>query len=207
MAEETGVKDAALSLFALGRGGSSTSSTEDRNDIDVSTTTNHNHGISSSFGAVAPPLLEAIPNPVIVNGGVNSCEGDQYQIYTATMAQSLPSKNNVKPKDPRRDTSVPFDEMQRLMRVYGSLKCLRNRQPVDSSKATKAESIKRKFYRWFPDLDERFCRTEEGWYVPKAGHEEEMRYREMKRRGDQDVLVKKRATKRMSSKQNTPPLV
>jgi hypothetical protein len=145
---------------------------------------------------------------VIVNGGVNSCEeGDQYQIYTATMARSLASKNNVKPKDPRRDTSVPFDEMQRLMRVYGSLKCLRNRQPVDSGKATKAESIKRKFYRWFPDLDERFCRTEEGWYVPKAGHEEEMRYREMKRRGDQDVLVKKRATKRMSSKHNAPPLV
>ena len=36
-------------------------------------------------------------------------------------AKAAPSKYNVKPKDPKRDTSVPFDEMKRLMRVYGSL--------------------------------------------------------------------------------------
>jgi hypothetical protein len=113
-----------------------------------------------------------------------------------------PSKHVAKSKDPSRDTSVPFDEMKRLMRVYGSLKCLRNRLPVDSGKAAKAESIKRKFYRWFPDLEERFVRTEEGWYVPKAGHEEEMRYRELMRRGDQDCLVRKRTAKRFSTKNN-----
>ena len=113
------------------------------------------------------------------------------------------TKYSVKPKDPKRDTSVPFDEMKRLMRVYGSLKCLRNRAPkggVDSQSTAKAESIKRKFYRWFPDLDERFVRTEEGWYVPIAGHEEEMAYRERMRKGDQDSLIKKRNDKRSSKK-------
>ena len=206
MAEKSGVQDAALSLFSLGQGSSTSSSTEDKTETDVLT----NHRIYSSLSVCipAPPLLEIVPNPVIVNGAVKSQEGTYHQTqHYSTMALSPPSKNNVKPKDPRRDTSIPFDEMQRLMRVYGSLKCLRNRQPVDSGRAVKTESIKRKFYRWFPDLDERFCRTEEGWYVPKAGHEEEMRYREMKRRGDQDILVKKRATKRMSSKHNAPPLV
>ena len=114
------------------------------------------------------------------------------------------TKYNKKPKDPKRDTSVPFDEMKRLMRVYGSLKCLRNRAPkgggVDSQSTAKAESIKRKFYRWFPDLDERFVRTEDGWYVPIAGHEEEMAYRERMRKGDQDSLIKKRNDKRSSKK-------
>ena len=52
-------------------------------------------------------------------------------------------------------------EMKRLMRAYGSLKCLRNRTPKDPDKAAKVESVKRKFYRWFPDLDQRFERTEE----------------------------------------------
>jgi len=204
MAEKSGVQDAALSLFSLGQGSSTSSSTEDKTDTDVLT----NHRIYSSLSVCipAPPLLEIVPNPVIVNGAVKLQEGTYHQTqHYSTMARSPPSKNNVKPKDPRRDTSIPFDEMQRLMRVYGSLKCLRNRQPVDSGRAVKTESIKRKFYRWFPDLEERFCRTEEG-YVPKAGHEEEMRYREMKRRGDQDILVKKRATKRMSSKQTLLPM-
>lgn len=120
-------------------------------------------------------------------------------------ARSAPAKYNVKPKDPKRDTSVPFDEMKRLMRVYGSLKCLRNRTPVDSGRAAKVDSVKRKFYRWFPDLDGRFVRTPEGWYRPKAGHEEEMRYRETMRKGDQESLVKKRNARRSSAKLNAPP--
>ena len=101
-----------------------------------------------------------------------------------------------------RESSIPLDEMERLMRVYGSLKCLRNRTPLTSGRSTKVESVKRKFYRWFPDLDERFIRTEEGWYIPKAGHEEEMQYREAMRKGDQDCLVRKRNTRRSSTKRN-----
>jgi hypothetical protein len=112
-------------------------------------------------------------------------------------------KYNVKPKDPKRDTAIPFEEMQRLMRVYGSLKCLRNRTPKDSGKTVKLESIRRKFYRWFPDFEQRFEKTPEGWYQPKLGHEHEMRYREDMRKQDQLLLVKKRNSKRESKIMDT----
>ena len=83
--------------------------------------------------------------------------------------------------------------------MYGPLKCLRNRTPVDSGRTAKPDSIKRKFYRWFPDLDERFVRTPEGWFKPIAGHEEEMQRREELRKIDQEDLVRKRNEKRQSS--------
>ena len=117
-------------------------------------------------------------------------------------------KNNMKPKDTRRHTSISFDEMCRLMRVYGSLKCLRNRTTkttkaknnVDEcSISIKIDSTKRKFYRWFPDLDERFVRNSEtGCYEPKAGHVNEMAYRESMRMSDQNKLVMKRLNGRSS---------
>ena len=115
-------------------------------------------------------------------------------------------KNNMKPKDTRRHTSISFDEMCRLMRVYGSLKCLRNRTTkttknnVDEcSNSIKIDSTKRKFYRWFPDLDERFVRNSEtGCYEPKAGHVNEMAYRESMRISDQNKLVMKRLNGRSS---------
>ena len=101
-------------------------------------------------------------------------------------------KNNMKPKDPKRDTSVSFEEMKRLMRVYGPIKALRSRAVKDAGKAAKSGSIRRKFYRWFPDFNERFVKTSDGWYSPKAGHQEEMIYREAVRKMDKEVLVKKR---------------
>jgi hypothetical protein len=110
------------------------------------------------------------------------------------------NKYCMKPRDPKRDTSIPFEEMQRLMRVYGPIKCLRNRTPKESGKDLKQDSIKRKFYRWFPDFDTRFERTNEGWFKPKFGHEEEMQYRAEMRKKDQDELVQKRNNKRTSSK-------
>jgi len=112
----------------------------------------------------------------------------------------------MKPKDTRRHTSISFDEMCRLMRVYGSLKCLRNRTTkakdnLDECNSIKIESTKRKFYRWFPDLDERFVRNSEtGCYEPKAGHVNEMAYRESMRLSDQNKLVMKRLNGRNSSK-------
>ena len=118
-------------------------------------------------------------------------------------------KNNMKPKDTRRHTSISFDEMCRLMRVYGSLKCLRNRTTKTTAKnnnvdecsvSIKIDSTKRKFYRWFPDLDERFVRNAEtGYYEPKAGHVNEMAYRESMRMSDQNKLVMKRLNGRSSS--------
>lgn len=96
-------------------------------------------------------------------------------------------------------SGVPFDEMRRLMEVYGSTKCLRKRQtPLGSNgtrnAAVKIDSVKRKFYRWFPDLDERFERDKEtGLYEPKFGHEFELKYREEMRKKDGESLTSKRA--------------
>lgn len=194
--EESGVQDAAMSLFALGQ--RSSTSSPDENVTKLTSAAFWADGAAASWADDAAVSLA--DQNMIVDGNPN-------KQVTVKKARPSPSKYKVKPKDPSRDTSVPFDEMKRLMRVYGSLKCLRNRLPVDSGKAAKAESIKRKFYRWFPDLEERFVRTEDGWYRPKAGHEEEMQYREMMRRGDQDILVMKRTAKRTSTKLYGPPVV
>lgn len=93
----------------------------------------------------------------------------------------------------RTDRGIPFEEMRRLMHVYGSVKCLRKRQAPGGAENTKIDSVKRKFYRWFPDLEERFEKDDEGFYRPNFGHEFEMRYREEMRRADGEILAKKRA--------------
>lgn len=97
----------------------------------------------------------------------------------------------------RTDRGVAFEEMLRLMRIYGSVKCLRKRQNSDEGEMytkTKIESVKRKFYRWFPDLDERFTRDEHGMYWPNCGHEDEIRYREEMRKKDGEIIITKRVT-------------
>jgi hypothetical protein len=96
----------------------------------------------------------------------------------------------------RTDRGIPFEEMLRLMRIYGSVKCLRKRQNPEGEEYTKTrvDSVKRKFYRWFPDLDERFSKDEHGMYWPKCGHESEIRYREEMRKKDGQILVTKRVT-------------
>lgn len=79
----------------------------------------------------------------------------------------------------------------------------------------KIDSVKRKFYRWFPDFDEKFEKDPEAWaggnivYRPKAGHEAEMSYREEMRRLDGEVLCKKRAKcrrERHGTKMNAPSI-
>ncbi|KAL7542173.1 hypothetical protein ACHAXR_011578 [Thalassiosira sp. AJA248-18] len=115
----------------------------------------------------------------------------------------LPPKKRAfeKLKESRREPKVSFEEMKRLMRVYGPTKCLRNRTPKESGKSTKMLSVKRKFYRWFPDFHERFVfQPAGGWYKPKIGHEEEMTYREDLRRQDQEILASKRVTTKKNSK-------
>ena len=92
--------------------------------------------------------------------------------------------------------SIPFGEMRRLMTTYGSIKCLRKRQKKSASEdhCTKIDSVKRKFYRWFPDLDERFTRNvNTGMYFPNVGHEAELQYRQMMRMKDGQNLSQKRA--------------
>ncbi|KAL7483612.1 hypothetical protein ACHAW6_009255, partial [Cyclotella cf. meneghiniana] len=95
---------------------------------------------------------------------------------------------------------VPFEEMQRLMAEYGPIKTPRKRKIKDDSSdengtggTAKMESIKRKFYRWFPDFEERFVKNPDGFtYRPKAGHDKEVAYRLAMRNMDQEILVHKR---------------
>jgi hypothetical protein len=61
-------------------------------------------------------------------------------------------------KNRRTRLTVPFEEMQRLMATYGPIKVVRKRKckPDDENGASaKQISIKRKFYRWFPDFEQR----------------------------------------------------
>ncbi len=60
----------------------------------------------------------------------------------------------------------------------------------------KEDSIRRKFYRWFPDLGERFESDDEGIYHPKFGHEIELIYRGKMRKLDGQILSKKRTGSR-----------
>lgn len=136
---------------------------------------------------------------------------------TMSVAATVPSSAPVKARRKsmkKTDRSVPFAEMQRLMRVYGSIKCHRKRNngPEENMKI---DSVKRKFYRWFPDFEEKFEKDPEASaggnvvYRPKAGHEAEIRYREEMRRLDGEVLCKKRAKcrrERCGTKLNVPPV-
>jgi hypothetical protein len=105
-------------------------------------------------------------------------------------------RTDKRPSRKNEDTSITFEEMQRLMNVYGPLKCLRNRRTNETGKEIKATSILRKFYRWFPDFEERFVKTSNGWYMPRMGHEKEIKYREMMRRKDEKFVVDKRNDRR-----------
>ena len=120
-----------------------------------------------------------------------------------TKGKIPPKKRVIKRGDSesssKRDPRVSFEEMKRLMRVYGPTKCLRNRTPKESGKCTKILSVKRKFYRWFPDFHQRFDLQPGNWYKPKIGHEMEMKYREELRTKDQAVLAAKRIAKKNST--------
>jgi len=221
--EEPRIQDAAMSLCALGRLRSNIPRLCDDHVVESSTP----NQIAATPCDVAPDINGGngtVETSYLRQNSIDLNLDNKLQISEPTLLPLAPlsssivkstktksapkkaarrdsvAKHNVKTKDPKRDTSVPFDEMKRLMRVYGSLKCLRNRTPVDSGRTAKMESVKRKFYRWFPDLDERFVRTPEGWYKPKGGHEEEMRRREIMRKEDQECLVKKRNSKRSRGK-------
>ena len=153
--------------------------------------------------------LSAASKPQSTSLSSSSNNNNNTTLKKKTPPKKKSRKNNMKPKDTRRHTSISFDEMCRLMRVYGSLKCLRNRTTtkaknsnnnVEECNSIKIDSTKRKFYRWFPDLDERFVRNSEtGCYEPKAGHVNEMAYRESMRMSDQNKLVMKRLNGRSGS--------
>jgi len=107
-------------------------------------------------------------------------------------------QNTPVTKEAKRSLSVSYEEMNRLMDTYGPLKAKRNHSTSATGRETKPESMRRKFYRWFPDFNERFVKGSTGMFVPKAGHQQELEYRETMRQMDQRALAKKRNDKRYS---------
>ena len=138
----------------------------------------------------------------------------QNKPIAATVPSTAPVKARRRStKKTDRGRGVSFAEMQRLMRVYGSIKCLRKRNGPEEN--MKMDSAKRKFYRWFPDFEERFEKDPEASvgsaaaYRPKAGHEAEISYREEMRRVDGENLAMKRAKcrkERYGTRLNVPPI-
>ena len=55
----------------------------------------------------------------------------------------------AKPSRGKAGKGIPLEEMRRLMRVYGSIKSLRQRrrEGLNSLATMNADSLKRKFYR------------------------------------------------------------
>ena len=152
---------------------------------------------SSGSSIVAQP-------PTIVTSTVSSnCTGSPIVVVPpppTIVSPKIPPKKRSSTS--KRDPRVSFEEMKRVMRVYGPIKCLRNRTPKDSGKVTKVLSVKRKFYRWFPDFHERFELQPGNWYKPRIGHEMEMKYREDLRTKDQTFLAVKRVSSKNSNKIN-----
>lgn len=145
----------------------------------------HKHSSSSSPPSPAPPRVSPVP----------PAPAAQAVAEISPPAQNARVSGSVKgTKAPMQNGTVAIDEMIRLMRVYGPIKSIRVR--TTDPKGTKLMSIKRKFYRWFPDFSERFVQTPEGWYTPRAGHEAEMKYRAAMREEDEMELISLRAAKR-----------
>ena len=78
--------------------------------------------------------------------------------------------------------------------MYGPIKTPRKSKCCSTAgNNAKPDSIRRKFYRWFTDFEERFVANPDGMtYRPLAGHEEEIAYREAMRNMDMEILVNKR---------------
>ena len=200
--------DAAMSLCVLSGG------SRDENHLVSPTPTGmeHPHTLSHTSAAAItlPNIVEDEPAPITANliqDFKATVSTNSAHVLNSSNAETIKAPPTTLKKQGKRGTynkrvhPVSFDEMKRLMRVYGPIKCLRNRNSsARLGPNTKDTSIKRKFYRWFPDFNERFEITDGGWFMPKYGHEQEMKYREAMRKSDQQILIKKRTLKRCGPK-------
>mmetsp|Transcript_5796 Transcript_5796/g.12876 ORF Transcript_5796/g.12876 Transcript_5796/m.12876 type:complete len:354 (+) Transcript_5796:129-1190(+) len=136
------------------------------------------------------------------NNAANNALPNQYG--TATIENASKIKRCRKCSEAKRQP-VSFQEMQRLMDVYGPTKSPRKRASKEADTTTgkeicKKDSIKRKFYRWFEDFEERFELKENGVYVPKVGHLKEIEYRKAMRSKHQHELIIKRMESRFRNR-------
>jgi hypothetical protein len=147
---------------------------------------------SSDFIANPPEKRRRLTPPEPLTAAV----GMPYLDVAVTSQSTQRQRSNVNKTRTTRQF-VPFEEMQRLMATYGPIKTSRKSKSCPDECGTagsaKSDSIRRKFYRWFPDFEERFQRNSDGLtYNPKAGHDEEIQYREAMRNMDKEILVHKR---------------
>lgn len=192
--------DAAMSLCVLSGGSRDEYHLVSPTQMDIKYPQTLSH--TSAAAIALPNIVENEPVPVTANL-VQDLQANvvSSNARTTKASPTSPKKKGKRGTYNKRIHPVSFDEMKRLMRVYGPIKCLRQRNSSARLLShTKDTSIKRKFYRWFPDFNERFELTECGWFMPKYGHEEEMKYREAMRKSDQQVLIKKRCLKRCGPK-------
>lgn len=98
------VQDVAMSLVSLGR-------TEEE-------------AAAHAAGVPIPELPPVPPNENNNGATIANVHAPEEEANEKPMiAPIATTKYNMKPRDPKRDTSIPFEEMQRLMRVYGE-KCM-----------------------------------------------------------------------------------
>ena len=190
--------EAALSLCALGGGTALTS---------PGIVNGSSHGYPRQHGSKAcytsSPSVKGTSPTAITNtaAGATPLGATSYDAIPELTGGSMqkaaptvtPPRMQMKTRDPKRDVSVSFEEMQRIMQVYGPIKAGRNRRTTkERPEEVKPESIKRKFYRWFPDFSDRFIKAANGTFTPIIGHQQELDYREAMRKWDQELLIKKR---------------
>lgn len=174
----------------------------------ISQTPNPSVATSSNVSSLHMAALEAQPGNTISKTTTAPPPAAVNKSIHLDISARRSRKNDAKhrKRSKNEDTSITFEEMQRLMSVYGPMKCIRNRSSADSGKGIKAASILRKFYRWFPDFEDRFVKTAEGCYVPKIGHENEIRHREMMRNQDEKYVVNKRNLRRYNLESTEHPI-
>ena len=142
-------EDGVALLLALGRGTPS----PDKTDKLTITSTSGSREMPTG-GLQTKAVIPSTNTAVAVAGGeLAPLKVDSSNMQTDASCNiidkfAITSKKKVR-KTSRRDTTISYDEMTRLMGVYGSVKCLRVRnRKNDPTKAAKIDSIKRKFYRW-----------------------------------------------------------
>jgi len=189
-------QDAALSLCSMMH----------QVSIAVSSSPSTSASTDDSSTFPASPSLSRLVSSDDIESSANTSPSTTDDNSRGEMLQKNQFVIRKKRESTKRQPRINYEEMKRLMRVYGPTKCLRYRKSKLQGN-TNALSVKRKFYRWFPDIEERFEKTDLGWYKPRIGHEAEMKYREELRRKDQKLLTSKRsATRSGELSQPTPNL-
>lgn len=168
------------------------------------------HSASSSFDSTASSSssLESSQAQAVSPSVCSDNSADEQRPNASTKLETggtATRKYTKQKKDPKRDTAVSYEEMIRLMNVYGPIKYQRKNPAMkEAEREIKPESIRRRFYRYFPNFADRFVKTPEGsTYMPKAGHQEEMRYREELRKKDHDAIMAKKNARRRPQTSST----